>query len=135
MATQTKILYEFITPSDPITFYAPDNDIAEAVSIYVGNGKAGTNRADEKDGPHTLIAFSSWGEGQEERVSGTMSKRINEVIEAAHTFAVTSIADRPVYDDYTNNGQDKEKIDKWDDIRRSSMSDWCGYARGLKLKE
>lgn len=32
-------LYEFINMSDTITFYAPDDDIAFTVTMYVGNGE------------------------------------------------------------------------------------------------
>jgi len=135
MSEATKVLYEFITPSDPITFYAPDDDIAEAVGLYVGNGQAGVKPVGREDGPNTLLVFTGWGEGQEERVKKTIAERPDEVIEAAHTFAVASIADRPIYDEYTNNGQDKDKVAKYDDTKRSSMNDWCGYARGLKFKE
>ncbi len=74
-------LYELITPSDPITFYAPDNDIAEAIALFVGNGKAGLEFADRKDKselPSTMTAISGFADGQLERFQTTMDKRLDE---------------------------------------------------------
>ena len=39
-------LYEFVNISDAITFYAPDDDIAFAVSLYIGNGNCSCKRID-----------------------------------------------------------------------------------------
>lgn len=129
-------LYEFITPSDPITFYAPDNDIAEAIALFVGGGKAGIKAIDKSETPNTLTAFFGGIQGEQlERVKQTVEKRVDEVIAAGKTFAVCRSSQREIYDDYTNNGQDEEKVEKWDDKNRSSISDWCGYARSLKIKE
>ena len=126
-------LYKFITPSDPITFYAPDNDIAEAVAIYVGKSKAEIEAVDGSVTPSTLIVLGA-AEGQVERLRKTMEERIAEVIAAGHTFAVCTPGERGIYDDYTNNGRDPEKIAKWDAVHRSSISNWCGFARGLKIR-
>lgn len=127
-------LYEFITPSDPITFYAPDNDIAEAVALFVGSGKASIKAVDNSETPNTMTFFGGKAEGQLERIKATMDKRIDEVIAAGKTFAVCSIAYREEYDELTKNSTDVKRIEKWDDKHRSSISDWCGYARGLKIK-
>jgi len=128
-------LYEFITPSDPITFYAPDNDIAEAISLFVGNGKTGIKAADDSETPYTMTVFSGGLKGEQlKRFKETMEKRVDEVIAAGKTFAVCSISQREIYDDHTNNGQDEKRVKKWDDKNRSSLSDWCGYARHLKIK-
>ena len=84
-------LYELITPSDPITFYAPDNDIAEAIALFVGNGKAGLKFADKRDKgkiPNTMTAFGAFADGQLERFKTTMDKRLDEVLAAGKTFAV-----------------------------------------------
>ena len=40
-------LYEFINISDTITFYAPDDDIAFAVAMYVGNGHSSCKRIED----------------------------------------------------------------------------------------
>ena len=127
-------LYEFITPSDPITFYAPDNDIAEAIAIFVGNGKAGCDGPDKSDMPNTMVAFG-WSDGQLERFQETMDKRLDEVLAAGKTFAVVGPGMRQEYDTLTQNSTDEKGVELWDGRHRSSISDWCGYARNLKLKK
>jgi hypothetical protein len=128
-------LYEFITPSDPITFYAPDNDIAEAIALFVGNGKAALRAIDGSEAPNTMTVFSGGiKNGQLERVKLTLEKRPKEVIAAGKTFAVCSESFREEYDELTKNSTDIKQIEKWDNKHRSSISDWCGYARGLKIK-
>jgi len=125
-------LYEFITPSDPITFYAPDNDIAVAVGLFVGQGKAGIRTFDDSDVLNTLTIFSGLPQNQLNRFKETMDKRIDEVIAAGKTFAVCKPAYREVYDELTENSTNIERIEKWDNKHRSSMSDWCGFARSMK---
>ena len=128
-------LYEFVNPSDPITFYAPDNDIAEAITLFVGNGKVGLRAIDNSKVPDTLTAFSGGiKNSQLERVKSTMDKRLNEVLAAGKTFAVCSEAYREEYDELTKNSTETKRIERWDNKHRSSLSDWCGYARNLKVK-
>jgi len=128
-------LYNFITPSDPITFLAPDNDIAEAVALYVGGGRAGVELVGGEKMPCTLVVFVGFSDGQEERYQKTMNERIDEVIDAAHTFAVCPPAYREEYDELTKNSTDTKQVKRWDDKHRSSISDWCTFARSMKLKE
>ena len=127
-------LYEFITPSDPITFYAPDNDIAEAIGLFVGNGKAGVRAVDDSKSPNTLIILSGIPDDQLKRFKTTMSERLDEVLAAGKTFAVCEVSYREEYDELTKNSTDTERVEKWDNKHRTSLSDWCGYARGLKKK-
>ncbi len=131
-------LYEFVNPSDMITFYAPDNDIAEAVGLLVGRGKAGIAYTDEKRNkdliPNTMTMFSGYDNGQEARILKTLKNRLDEIVAAGKTFAVCGPEFREEYDELTENSTNAAQIAKWDDKHRSSMSDWCSYARGMKLK-
>ncbi len=54
---------------------------------------------------------------------------------AGKTFAVCKPCSREEYDELTKNSTDTKQVEKWDDKYRSSLSDWCGYARNLKFKE
>ena len=128
-------LYELITPSDPITFYAPDNDIAEAIALFVGNGKAGIKAQDDSETPNTITFIGGIPDEQLHRFKGTMDERLGEVLAAGKTFAVCGFGYREEYDILTKNSTDKKAVEKWDNKHRTSMSDWCGYARGLKLNE
>jgi hypothetical protein len=129
------MLYEFITPSDPITFHAPDNDIAEAVAIYIGQGKAGFRAADNSETPNTLYLFNKMPDEQIARFKKTLDERLDDFFAACKTFAVCSLSDRKIYDDYTQNSTNEEKVKSWDAEKRSSLTDWCGFARSLKRKE
>ena len=127
-------LYEFITPSDPITFYAPDKDIAEAVALFIGKGKAGLRAVDESETPNTMHFFSI-PKDVLGRVKNAMDNRTDEVVQSAHTFAVCKPEYREEYDILTKNGTDKDAVDKWDNKHRSSCSSWCEFARGIEIKE
>jgi len=130
-------LYEFITPSDPITFYAPDDDVALAVGIIVGGGKAGvTNLTTEESLPSLLLFVAEVAVKEAIKAPlATWRDRGAECIAAAHSFAVCDKASRPIYDECTEYGQDAAQVAKWNDAHRSSMSDWCGYARQLERTE
>ena len=36
------------------------------------------------------------------------------------------------YDVYTENSTNEERWKEWDDRKRTSMTNWCGYTRSLK---
>jgi hypothetical protein len=129
-------LYEFITPSDPITFYAADDDIAQVVGIYVGNGQAGVSpcAGDKNRKIETMHFFGPLPNDIMQKMEKVAKERLDDFLEAAHSFAVCNPDQRVIYDEYTNNGKDKSKVEKWDDKNRSSMNDWCKYARSLKAK-
>jgi len=127
-------LYELITPSDPITFYAPDNDIAEAVALFVGNGKAGLRAVDNSEVPSTITIFGGAIDEQLERLKTAVDNRQEEIIAAGKTFAVCTPVFREEYDELTENSTNAERVERWDNKHRSSMSNWCGFARSLKFK-
>jgi len=131
------ILYEFITPSDPITFYAPDDDVALAVGIIIGSGKAGVTNTETGKSLPSLLLFLADLEARKaiEIPVATWEARKAECIVAAHSFAVCDKGERAIYDEFTENGQNGIQVAKWDDAHRSSMSDWCAYARSLKPAE
>jgi len=129
-------LYEFITPSDPITFYAPDDEVATAVALFVGNGQAGCVNVETEKHLGTMMICLAPAEAEKRAhvAVDIMKMRTQECLSAATTFAVCKPSDRDIYDDYTENGTNAEKVAKWDDKKRSSLNDWCGYARGLQVK-
>ena len=128
-------LYEFITPSDPITFYAADNDIAEAVGLVIGNGNAGIDAVDGSDTPNTMYLFGSLPDDVLARFRESLEKRADDMTVACKTFAVCESGMREEYDELTKNSTDIERVKKWDDKHRSSMSKWCEYAWSLSFKK
>jgi hypothetical protein len=129
-------LYEFITPCDPITFYAQDDDIAWAIGLYVGGGKAGVDRITPEKKLNTMLAFSGGLSREDElKFKAIFKNRLNEIINATQSFAIAKPSERDIYDDYTDNGSDIEKRDKWHDKKRSSLNDFCSYAWSIKIKK
>lgn len=51
--------YEFITPSDPITFKAESDKVAFFCAVLLGNGKAGIKREDGEKCESTMLFLSS----------------------------------------------------------------------------
>lgn len=132
-------LYEFINTSDTITFYAPDDDIAFTVTMYVGNGHSLCERLE--DGKHISVKdsipylFTKIPEDVLNRFRTIITTRSTEVMESAHTFACCEPGERQIFDEYTNNGSDKEKYEKWDNSHRTSMNGYCKFARSLRVKK
>ena len=122
-------LYEVINPSDQITFYAPDNDVAEAVVVLLGSGRFGLRACDGSEAPETLYVFSSPSELVIARIRTTLRNRNEECRDAAKTYAVCSAKNREMYDAFTEKSTKSDKVNRWDDQRRSSESDIAGSAR------
>jgi len=129
-------LYEFVNPSDEITFYAPDDDIAQAVTIYVGNGKAGLRiKNDKREMLRTMFILGEIDPDIVDKLKIISKERIDEFLAACHSFACCGFAERDIYDDYTSNGTNIKKVNMWHDKHLTSMSDYCTYARSLKLRK
>ena len=142
------MLYEFITPSDPITFAAPDDKIAFVCALILGNGEAFCTREDgEKVGTCFLFA----GEGvldaaiQEtlgSNLSDFMDANCEAVATAFESFAYGGFERRRQYDDALAAITDPHKIAefkaKHEDRNRSSMSTWVkgawSYAKNFRAK-
>ena len=52
-----KNLYEFINMSDTITFYAKNDDYARALTLLLGEGKAGCKKEDGTSLEYCMTAF------------------------------------------------------------------------------
>ena len=125
-------LYEFLNPSDGITFYAMSDEIARTATLLLGNGKAGAKAIDSDN--NLEYCFTAFNPAPEE-IYKTVEKHVKtpdkDLIDCLNSFAVCKPYEREIYDDYTNNGTNETKFKKWDDKNRSSMNDFCGYARRL----
>ena len=51
-------IYEFITPSDPITFKADDDKVAFTCALLLGNGKAGCENKATGESLPTMLMFA-----------------------------------------------------------------------------
>ena len=132
-------LYNFVQPSDYITFYAEDDDVAFAATMIVGNAHVWAERVDENGETHNVEGTSLYlGKVPDdviERLKKVLETRKAEIFAAFKTFAVCPPECRKEYDVYTENSQNEERWKEWDDRKRTSTTDWCGYARHLKPRK
>jgi len=130
------MIYEFVTPSDPITFKADNDKIAYACTTFLGNGQAGCTREDGKS-LDTMIAFCNCDESWiEKAIKDFLGSDLGEFIEqnreaiakAFASFSYGRISDRHLYDDAIEAITEPERLEefkrKHEDRSRSSMSEW-----------
>lgn len=132
-------LYRFIQPSDDITFHAEDDDVAFAATMIVGNGHCFADRIGE-NGEETAVEGTSFyiGKVPDEiigRLKRLLDTRTPEIFAALQTFAVCPPERRREFDAYTEDSTNEERWREWDERERTSMSNWCDYARSLKPRK
>lgn len=126
------MLYEFINMSDKITFNALNDDYARAATLLLGNGKAGCKKQDGTSLPYCMTAFH--GEAPQEvyeQIKNMLKNKDKELINTLNSFAVCDFNEREIYENYTQNSTNKEKVQQWDDVHRTSMNRFVNYARKL----
>ena len=133
-------IYEFITPSDPITFKAENDKIAYITTVVFGDGRAGCRRRadnskDEED-EVSLDTFMFLKKDPEKLMNEFLGCPFKEFFEshkkeiaiALKSFAYGSFDSREEFDDAVNAISDPEKLSeflkKHEDRNRSSMSQW-----------
>jgi hypothetical protein len=130
------MIYEFITPSDPISFIAPEDKIAIAVAIILGNGKAGC-KSEKGESLPTLYLFHDNPMPEIEADLGMpldsfIETNKKEIADSFLSFAYGDIEDRHTYDDALQAITDPEKKrefkNKHEDRNRTSMSKWVATA-------
>lgn len=133
------MIYEFITPSDPITFIANDDKIAIAVTIVLSNGKAAC-RNEKGESLNTMVAFSKDPLAEVEESLGEpftqfVANNKEEMAKCFLSFAYGTIESRRSFDDavsaITDENNLKEFKAKHEYRNRSSMSAWVKSAWNL----
>ena len=97
-------IYEFITPSDPITFKADDDKIACICSLVLGNGKDGCTNIETGESLPTMIVFMKDGLEKVTEFLGSdmdtfIAQNKEKISDCFKTFAYGSVAERKTYDD------------------------------------
>jgi hypothetical protein len=131
------MIYEFITPSDPITFKTEDDKIAYACSVLLGSGKAGCHNKDTNVNLGTILMFDP---DPDSTIKEFLGMDFEEFIEANklsmaecfESFAYGRVGERKNYEDALVAITDPEKAKefklKHEDRNRSSMSKWVQSA-------
>lgn len=140
------MIYEFITPSDAITFKACDDAIAFAVGLIVGRGSAGVLNTETQESLNTLMFFCT-----EEDLVKIVSDNLNtdletfiinnkqEIISSLNSFMYGSENERVVYDAAISAITDKTKLKEFksahEDRQRSSVAKWVqdAWTKGEQL--
>jgi len=139
------MIYEFITPSDPITFIANDNKVACVCSVLLGNGKAGCTREDGEKIPSMWLFHPDPVPEIEKYLECSLDDFIKAnkaaISECFKSFSYGDFSDRKQYDAAIEAITDPDKLAKFrathEDSNRSSMSKWVAYAwqMGEKLSK
>lgn len=142
-------IYEFVTPSDPITFLADDDKVAFVCSVMLGNGKAGCHRTDENGNEVRVNSMLMFDPKPDETIEAELGMKLDafwelnkqKIKECFASFAYGNIEDRKTFDDAMEAITDVEKRKafkaKHEDRNRSSMSQWVKgawqYADRIKI--
>jgi hypothetical protein len=137
-------IYEFITPSDTITFKADDDKVAFMCALLLGNGKAGCTNLKTGDSIPTMLMFAQDPEKEIQEFIGGSPKEFLEankpkMAECFKSFSYGSASDRKTFDDACDAITDPEKLKefkaKHEDKNRSSMSQWvkAAWERGERM--
>lgn len=124
--------YELINMSDNITFCADNDDYARAVTLILGEGKCGCRTQDGNSIHYCMTAFH--GEAPQEiynQISNMLKTKDKKLIEALKTVAVCDFSEREIYEDYTENYTNQEKMIKWDDSHRTSINNFFRYSQNV----
>lgn len=142
------MIYEFITPSDPVTFIADNNKIALCVAVVLGNGRAGCRNTKTDESLPTLLMFDPDATGTisaflEKSLDSFLEENKEEIAAAFDSFAYGSTADRAMFDHACSCITDENKLLEFkkshEDRNRTSMNKivkvaW-DYAKALRKQE
>jgi hypothetical protein len=108
-------IYEFITPSDPITFKADDDKVAFTCALLLGNGKAGCTNLKTGDSIPTMLMFAKDPDKDIQEFIGGDFKEFLEankpkIAECFKSFSYGSASDRETFDDACDAITDPEKL-------------------------
>ena len=131
-------LYEIINPSDPYTFRASDDKVAEAVVLILGEGKYACRRCSDGEDIGAMIAFIGKADAEKyiEENFGNLGQWLkahrDEITEAMESVLCMGVGQRYTYESALELIEGDEKKKKYrDDVHdklRSSMNDIGGYA-------
>jgi len=133
------MIYEFITPSDPITFKAESPAVAFFCALILGNGKAFATGEDDQKLPCCLM-FADKDEVDatiKDQLGGLTvaefeSEHAAEIVACFESFSYGNFADRRDYDAALEAITEPAKMAAFkahhEDQRRTSMSAWVKAA-------
>ena len=130
------MIYEFITPSDPITFKAESDKVAFFCALALGKGKAGMKRQDgaECESPMVFLQSDPMPDIEaylESTIAEFGDKNAADVAACFDSFAYGSFSSRAAHDAKVESFTTPEKLAEYlteHENTRSSMSQWVRSA-------
>lgn len=132
--TETKeatMLFDLINPSDSVTLEAADVDIARAVCLLLGEGKYALN---DENGEEVLplFLFGGFGEWLAEHnfdLTNICDTQRPALIACLESASCCGLKDRKAI--RAAVGNDPTALARYNDEKRSSLNDICGFAHKL----
>ena len=133
-------IYEFVTPSDQITFKTDNDKVAFTCALLLGNGKAGCKNETTGESIPTMLMFAKDPDSDIQNfIGGDFGEFIeankHKISECFKSFAYGSVSDRKTFDEACEAITDQEKLKefkaKHEDKNRTSMSPWVKSAWNL----
>jgi hypothetical protein len=141
------MLFEFINPSDPYHFEAPDLEIATVVTFILGEGRGAAHQVDAEDEDKQLKVpiflfggAEKWvqeqfGKPLEEFFEDVKKNRRQELIQSLESVTIGSLEDYRVFWKTMNEYILPEKREaykkSYHDGKLTSMNDFGSYAWGI----
>lgn len=130
-------IYEFITPSDAITFKTDDDKVAFTCALLLGNGQAGCrNITTNKSVPSMLMFCVDPQKEIQKFINGSFEEFIKQnkikISECFNSFAYVTPSERKVYDNACDAITDADKLKQFkqshENENRTSMNQFVNHA-------
>lgn len=128
------MIYEVINPSDPVTLEAEDVEVAQVVCLLLGNGAYALRDEDGKEVMPLFVigGLDEWAEQNKFDMGRIRRDKLPAVIACLESAACCEIPDRQAI--LAAVRDDREAFARYNDAKRSSLNDICGYAFKLAAR-
>lgn len=129
--------YEFITPSDPITFKTENEKVAFFCALILGNGKAGMTREDGEKCESPMLFLRSNAFEKAEKYLGCQlaefdKNHLPEIVDCFRSFAYGGFSNRKAFDSAVSTIKNTKVLAAFkaahEEKERSSMNRWVKKA-------
>lgn len=128
------MLFEVINPSDSVTLEAEDVDVARAVCLLLGEGKYALNDENGEEVLPLLFlgGFEEWAAEHNFDLGRICDTQRQAIIACLESASCCSLKDRRAI--RAAVGDDPTALARYNDEKRSSLNDICGYASRIAAR-
>ncbi len=122
------MIYDIVNPSDDVTFFADDLEVAYMVCLLLGEGRYGLNDEDGNEVMPLLLfgTFEEWQKKNHFSFDTIYANKLDKVITALRTMMCCRVRERQAV--IAAVGDDLEALARYNDEKRSSLNNICDYA-------